>query len=299
MINLKRHLVNSGLTTIGAFASLSPAQLEAIPYLRRPKYENAVAYLRAYANNVNLDLNSPSPPSDSSGEKSEEVEATAETTTWPPETSSDAQAVATVADEKPPNEAAADGGERQAADRSNAATLLIAVEQPSPSSPQAAAVNGQQLPTPPSKHLEQHTTKPAKIAAADDGRADKNDEQSSLLPAADLAAQSDAVQQPSTTSADDEATQGALPRFALTKCLSDINRLVGSALADAQQRLKREAPRPWRKYMIILALCVLRDLHAAFDDSPMTSEECGEAIEILLKMTIKVNERRSALAGDQ
>jgi uncharacterized membrane protein YcaP (DUF421 family) len=55
---LARTLREQGITTIGKFASLTPNALEQIPYLKRPKYENAIAYLKAHTPN-NMDRESP------------------------------------------------------------------------------------------------------------------------------------------------------------------------------------------------------------------------------------------------
>ncbi|KAI6171365.1 hypothetical protein M3Y97_01063500 [Aphelenchoides bicaudatus] len=61
---LARFLREQGVTTIGKFASLTPSMLEQIPYLKKPKHENAVAYLKAHIPN-NMERESPPSSQDS------------------------------------------------------------------------------------------------------------------------------------------------------------------------------------------------------------------------------------------
>lgn len=60
-----------GITTVGKFASLTPAALEQIPYIKKPKYENAINYLRAH-NPINMERESS--PSSQTAVTSSQVE---------------------------------------------------------------------------------------------------------------------------------------------------------------------------------------------------------------------------------
>jgi hypothetical protein len=58
---LARTLRENNIQTIGQFASLTPTALELIPYLKKPKLENALNYLKAY-NPINFEQSPPVTP---------------------------------------------------------------------------------------------------------------------------------------------------------------------------------------------------------------------------------------------